>query len=121
MAEVVVSMGILVLAVVGLGATSGRLARLAAEAENRARALEAVEDRLSMIRLHPDYQELESLFSESNVGVPGLPAYLRSTKLTRVVQPGEEGREVDFTHITVTVLGPGLIEPISRTVTLSPS
>jgi prepilin-type N-terminal cleavage/methylation domain-containing protein len=122
MVEVVTSLVILALAIIGLSSTTARLAKVAVDAEQRALALQAVEDRMSTIRLHPIYQQLDSLFSESETEVPGLPDYTRNTAITRVIQPGaQEGKYIDYTRITVTVTGPGLSDPISRTVALGVS
>jgi prepilin-type N-terminal cleavage/methylation domain-containing protein len=122
MVEVTTSLVILAVATLGLSSTTARLARVAVDAENRSLALQVVEDRLSTIRLHPIYQQLDSIYSESESEIPDLPNYKRSTTLTRVIQPGErEGKYIDFTRITVTVDGPGLEEPISRTVAVGVS
>ena len=122
MVEVVTSLVILALAIIGLSSTTARLAKVAVDAEQRALALQAVEDRMSTIRLHPIYQQLDSLYTESDSEVPGLPDYTRSTSITRVIQPGDrEGKFIDYTRITVTVEGPGLDDPISRTVALGVS
>lgn len=122
MVEVITSLVILAVAILGLSSTTARLARVAVDAENRTLALQAVEDRLSTIRLHPIYQQLDSIYSESGSEIPDLPDYTRSTTLTRVIQPGErDGKYIDFTRITVTVDGPGLEDPISRSVALGVS
>jgi prepilin-type N-terminal cleavage/methylation domain-containing protein len=118
--EVVVSLLIFSLAVLGVASTTTRLARVAGDAETRAVALDVVESRISEARLFPEYEQMDSVFSESNVPVPGLPGFRRSTALSRVIQPGgEEGRTVDFTRITVTVSGPGLRKEVSRTLAVS--
>ena len=122
MVEMIISLVILAVVILGLSSTTARLARVAVEAENKALALQAVEDRMSRIRLHPIYQQLDSIFSESEAEIFGLPDYTRSTSLTRIIEPGErEGKYVDYTRITVTVRGPGLEEPISRTVAVGVS
>jgi len=122
MVEMIISLVILGVAILGLTSTTARLARVAVEAETKALALQAVEDRLSRVRLHPVYQQLDSLFSESGATIPNLPDFTRSTSLTRIIEPGErEGKYIDFTRITVTVNGPGLVEPISRTVAVGVS
>jgi prepilin-type N-terminal cleavage/methylation domain-containing protein len=122
MVEVITSLVILAVAIIGLSSTTARLARVAVDAENRALALQAVEDRMSMIRLHPIYQQLDSVFSEVDAEIPGLPEYTRTTVLDRIIQEGPtDGKYIDYTTITVTVEGPGLQEPISRTVSLGVS
>ena len=122
MVEVVTSLVILAVAIIGLSSTTARLAQVASQAETRALALQAVEDRISRVRLHPIYQQLDSVFSESDVEVPNMPDYKRTTTLSRILEPGErDGKYVDFTRITVSVDGPGLEEPISRTVAVGVS
>ena len=120
--EVTISLVILALAVLGLTSTTARLTRVAVEAEARALALQAVEDRISRVRLHPVYQQLDSVFSESGSEIPGLPDYTRSTTIMRVLQEGSTpGKYIDYTRITVTVDGPGLNKPLSRTVAVGVS
>jgi prepilin-type N-terminal cleavage/methylation domain-containing protein len=119
MVEMMISLVVLAFAIVGLSSTTARLARVAVEAENKALALQAVEDRIARIRLHPVYQQLDSLFTENGAEIDGLPDYTRSTALSRIIQPGErEGKYIDYTRVTVTVNGPTLAEPISRTVAI---
>ncbi len=122
MVEMIVAVVILAVAILGLSSSTSRLARTAVDAEKNALALQAVEDRMSRIRLHPIYQQLDSMFTESEAEVPGLPDYTRSTNITRILEPGErDGKYIDYTRITVTVTGPGLPEPVSRTVSLGVS
>jgi prepilin-type N-terminal cleavage/methylation domain-containing protein len=122
MVEMIISLVILAVAILGLSSTTARLARVAVQAEGNALALQAVEDRISRIRLHPVYQQLDSIYTESGVEIAGLPEYRRSTSLTRIIEPGERaGKYIDYTRITVSVIGPGLDEPISRTVAVGVS
>lgn len=122
MVEMMISLVILAFAIVGLSSTTARLARVAVEAENKALALQAVEDRLARVRLHPIYQQLDSLFEESSAQIDGLPDYTRTTSLNRIIEPGErDGKYIDYTLVTVTVEGPGLAEAISRTVAIGVS
>ena len=113
---------IMAVAIIGLSLTTARLAMVASRVEVRALALQAVEDRISMVQMYPRYQQLDSVFSEIDAELAYLPQYLRTTTLKRVIEPGEmDGRYLDFTQITVTVDGPGLVEPISRTVAVGVS
>ena len=122
MVEVTISLVILTIAVFGLGYTTARLTRVAVTAEARALALQEAEDRVSRIQLHPEYHQLDSVFSESGTAVPWLPGHTRTTSVQRVLLPGRlPGRFIDFTRVTVTVDGPGLSEPVSRTVAIGAS
>lgn len=117
--EMIVSVVILSVAILALSTTTTRLASLAMGAEKNALSLQAVEDRLAEVRLHPIYQQLDSLFTESGSTVPHLDGFTRSTNITRVITDGDrEGKYVDITRVTVEVRGPGLDTPLSRTVTI---
>ncbi len=77
---------------------------------------------MARIQLHPIYQQLDSIYTESAAAIAGLEGYNRQTDITRVIQQGErEGKYIDFTRITVTVTGPGLTDPVSRSITIGSS
>ncbi len=117
--EMIVSVVILAVAILALNSSTASLARISMEAEKKALAVQACEDRISYIRMHPVYQQLDSFFTESNGTVVGMSGFSRKTDITRVITQGErEGKYIDYTRITVTVDGPGLEEAISRTVTI---
>jgi hypothetical protein len=116
MAEVTISFAVLAIAVLGVGGTTARLARVAQESEAMAMAVQVAEERLFVIETHPVYTELASVFSEDDVEVPGLPGFSRTTVVLRIRQEDMvQGGEVDFTKITVRVRGPGLGGGVSRT------
>jgi prepilin-type N-terminal cleavage/methylation domain-containing protein len=120
--ELIVSVVILGTAILGLSSSTARLTRVALDAEKNALALQACEDRIARIRLHPIYPELDSLYTESGTPVVGLEGFSRTTQITRVIEDGErEGKFVDFTRVTVLVSGPTLGKPVSRTVTIGKS
>jgi prepilin-type N-terminal cleavage/methylation domain-containing protein len=119
MVEMTIAVVILAVAILGLATSTSRLTRVAMDAENKALALQAVEDRMAHIRLHPIYTQLDTVFTESGTDVPGLDGYTRDTEITRILQSGaEDGKYIDYTRITVTVDGPGLENPVSRTVSI---
>jgi prepilin-type N-terminal cleavage/methylation domain-containing protein len=117
--EVIAALVILALGILALSSSTARLTRISLDAEQRAMALQAVEDRLARVRLHPVYPQLDSAFSESGAAVDGLPGFTRDTDIQRYVLPGNpQGKFIDYTRITVTVDGPGLEDPFSRSVTV---
>jgi prepilin-type N-terminal cleavage/methylation domain-containing protein len=117
--EVVVALVILSTAVLGLAATSSRLATSATNAELRALALEAVQDRVAEVRLDPRYTALDSLYdgTESEILGASRPGYDRTTTVTRlqVTNPSP----MDYTRIVVEVTGPLLNEPIQRQIVVA--
>lgn len=117
--EMIVSVVILSVAILALSTSTTRLVRVAMGAEANALALQAVEDRLAVIQLHPIYQQLDTLYEESGASVPNTDGFRRDTRITRVLLDGErEGKFIDFTRITVEVDGPGLDKAVSRTITI---
>jgi prepilin-type N-terminal cleavage/methylation domain-containing protein len=122
MVEMTISVVILSTAILALGSTTTSLSRISVVAENNALALQACEDRLARIRLHPIYQELDSLYTESGATIPGMDGSTRQTKITRIIREGAQPQKfVDFTRITVIVDGRKLSDPVSRTITIGRS
>lgn len=118
MLEVLVALVILMVTVLGVATSAGRLSTMAATTEARALALQSVEDRLSMIRLDPRYVLLDSLYAGQEDDLVGLEDFTRTTAVTRIVLPQAGGRSIDYQNISVTVDGPGLPNPLTRTLTL---
>jgi type II secretory pathway pseudopilin PulG len=102
--------------VLGAAASSAQLARNTAEAEIRARALQAAEARLSIIRMDSRYAELPTLYATTEDDLEGLPGFTRVTEVVRTLQPGSGNRALDFTRVRVTVSGPSLSSPVSRSL-----
>ncbi len=112
--ELVVAMVILSIALLGLSASTTGLVRSVSEEEIKAAAMQAVEDRLSEVRMDPRYGSLSDIYSETEADVLGLDGFTRKTSINRVQATVTGGGVRDYTIITVTVTGPGLSEPLSR-------
>ena len=110
---------ILAVAVLGMAASAGVLGRHSAEAEIRALATQAVQDRISLVKVDPRYTQLEDLYAGSESDLPGLDGYTRSTTVTRVNQKVSGGGTLDYKVITVVVSGGHLSEPLSRRFTVA--
>lgn len=119
--EVIVSIVILAVAILGLSASTTTLIGRSTEATVRARAMNAVDDRLALVRMHPIYPQLDSIYSETSTELTGFPGYTRTTAITRIQQDVPGGKTIDYTRITVTVDGPVLRNPISRTLEVGPT
>lgn len=115
--EVTVALVILAVGILAISASATRLGRASMYAGSDAAALQAVNDRLSYVLMHPNYAALDSLFSGSESGVPAT-GFARETEISRHIEDGEDGKTIDFTEITVTVDGPGMASPITRTQTV---
>ncbi len=112
--ELMISLVILTLAVFGIAASAGRLGGAAGEAEVKALAVQAAEDRLNLVVLDPQYDSIASRYLGTESTVLGLPGATRETLIQRyrLLQAG--GGVLDYTRITVKVAGAGLAVPVVR-------
>lgn len=111
--EVVIALVILAAGVLAISSSTARMSRAALSAERNAAALQAVQDRLTRVLVHPGYEELDSLFDGVEDGV-GAMGFTRTTEVKRRNVDLENGEVVDFTEITVTVDGPHLDDSVIR-------
>ncbi len=114
--EMMISIVILTVAILGMAASAGRLSGAAGEAEIKALAVQAVEDRINFVRLDPVYDSLTARYATTESVVVGLTGVSRQTAVTRyqITQPG--GKVLDYTTVTVTVSGGGLKQAVVREV-----
>ncbi len=117
MIELLVALVVLAVAVVGLSAATGSYSRLVTTIDRKTVAAQVAKDRLDAIRADPDYEALVSRYSESQTVLTDPPGFIRTTVLRRQVTQTQTGN-IDFTRITVTVDGPGLTEPVARTISI---
>ena len=117
--EVVVALAILGLAVLGFAASTGGLARAADESGQRLAAVELLQSRLRLVAMDPDYGRLETRYEGVDSLIAGFPGYRRTTTITRVVESKPGGRVLDYQRVMVRVEGPGLLRPLTRTITIA--
>lgn len=118
--EITIAVLILTVAVLGIASSTGKLIGPALTAEADFQALQAVEDRLSRIRLEPRYAKLDSLFAGTQTNLPGMTGYTRTTTVTRTYTTLSGGKILDYTTLVVTVTGPRLKAPVSRKLVVAP-
>ena len=113
--ELVVAIVVLSAGILGLAASTSYMVRAAATSGLRAEALQAVEGQISQIVMDPRYYQLESIYVGEETDIPGLYGMTRTTGIvhTRTVL---DGRVTDYKKVTVSVEGPGLANPVSRTI-----
>lgn len=117
--EVLVALTILAVVLLGAGMTTSGLSRLSAGAAQRSIALSLVQDRIQHVQMHPDYGTIEARFQGTENSIPGYPGFRRTTQVQQVRTQGSNNRWIDYKRITVTVTGPGLNEPMSRTIVVA--
>jgi prepilin-type N-terminal cleavage/methylation domain-containing protein len=110
--EVVVALVILSVAVLGLSASAATLATRAADAELRARALNAVQDRIAQVQVDPRYGALETLYAGTETNVLGMSGMTLTTTVTHVLQTTPTA--LDYKVVAVVIDGPPLGGQISR-------
>lgn len=116
--EIVVSLLLLSVAILGVGSSAGALVRYAGTAEVESLAQQAAEDRLARVLLEPTYADLpDHVLSEASI--PGFEGFTRETRVDHVRLPGSGGRMVDYRRITVTVDGDRLLAPVRRIATVA--
>ena len=114
--EVLIAIVILTGVILGMAHVTGRMLHTIATSDRTSAALELVSDRLEQVSLDPDYEGLAAEYKGTETGFPTLPGFKRTTSVVRTGGSGKSGP--DYTRITVTVDGPGLLAPLSRTVTV---
>jgi prepilin-type N-terminal cleavage/methylation domain-containing protein len=113
--ELMIALVVLVAVVLAMANTTVRFLRVVSESDRRAAAIEIAEDRVELIALDPDYLGLESKYAGTESGFPTLQGLTRSTVIVRV---GGPSATMDYKKITITVQGPGLGVPVSRSLTV---
>lgn len=114
--EVMMSLAVLTAVVLALPTAMGSFLHIVTVGDKRASALQLVDSRLDQIQLDPNYAAIDTAYGKTENAFPTLPGYVRKTVILHV---GGSGQSVDYKKITVTVSGPGLPNPVSRTTTVA--
>lgn len=114
--EIMIALVILTVVVLGLATATAQVVHVVTLSDRNAAAIQLADSRIEEVQMSPDYNGLESLFAGTESSFPDLPGYVRETKIQRV---GGVGQNHDYKKITVTVTGPGVSDPVARTVTVA--
>ncbi len=114
--EVMIALVLLSVALLGMASVTGSIVRTAVTSDQATTALQLAEDRIEQVRLEPAYGRLDTLYAGTESSLPGFPGFSRQTRVTRISSGTPPAQ---FTRITVTVQGPGLLRPVTRTVTVA--
>ncbi len=114
--EVMMALVILAVVVLGLAMTTAQVVHVVTLSDRNTAAIQLVDGRIEEIQMDPDYGGLDSLYAGTESSFPDLPGYTRETQIVRV---GGLGQSQDYKKITVIVTGPGLDDPVARTVTVA--
>jgi len=111
--EVMVALVILLGVVLGIAQVTARMVHTVATSDVQLTAVQLAEDRLAQVQLDQDYANLESTYATTESSIPGDPGFTRTTAIVHV---GGAGQPQDYKKVTVSVTGPGLLSPVTRTV-----
>jgi prepilin-type N-terminal cleavage/methylation domain-containing protein len=114
--EVILALTILLVVLMMLATSTGKTVHTVATASAQEAAIELAMSRIEQIRADPQYSTIDSIYGATETGFPTLPGYTRVTKVVRV---GGVGLPNDYKKITVTVTGPGVTPPVSRSATVA--
>ena len=114
--EIMVALVILFVVILGFASTTGRFLNQVTTSTQQANAIQLAEDRIEMVRMDPNYGGLDTLYGKTEMNFPTLPDF---TRTTTIVRTGGSGQPNDYKTITAKVTAPGLLAPVSRTVTVA--
>jgi len=125
LAEILVALVILSVIVMGLASTTTTFLHETTLDNVRVRASTAADTRIAEIEGWPDYSALTS-FNETKSNYPDV-GFTRTTTIVRDTTPATGCNSPpflpcpnsDITRVTVTVIGPGLVSPVARTVAIT--
>ncbi|HET7229406.1 MAG TPA: prepilin-type N-terminal cleavage/methylation domain-containing protein [Longimicrobium sp.] len=113
--EVMVSMVILAIVLVGFQAAATR--RLLGDLQlqdTRNAAVQLAADRLRVVQLDPVYNELYARYAGTETSIAGYTGYKRVTTVVQTLSNGN-----DFTTVTVRVTPAGPVAPVQRSLVIA--
>lgn len=113
--EVAMAVTILGLATIALMAASARMIRGVTDDRTETIAAAAADARLAEVRQWPTYGQLIATFAGTEGDTPQ-PGW---TRTTQVVRTGGPTQDEDYMRITVSVTGPRLASPVTRTTSIA--
>ena len=117
--ELTIALVILAVVCLGMASSAGVVGVYAAETELRAAAMQALQDRISEIRVDPRYGLLDSLYSGTETQLTGLPGFTRKTAITHVETDVTGGGEIDYKIINVSIYGSEITGTLSRRIVVA--
>ncbi len=117
--EVVVAMGILALALLGLALFVSRMAHAASDSRLLGTANELVTNRLEAIKAITNYASIDTT-ARTETSIPGSPSYYGFKRVTLVKHVGGGVSDsVDYRIVTVTVTNPVMSAPVKKTTAIA--
>jgi prepilin-type N-terminal cleavage/methylation domain-containing protein len=116
--EVIVAMVILTGVLLGMASFAVRFMRATTVSDARTIAVNLTEQRISEVRASPNYSGMETNYNGTEASIAGFTGYTRATTIVRTGGPRPTYTN-DYKTVTVSVTGPGLTQPIKKTVVVA--
>jgi len=116
--EIMIALTILATVLLGMGQFAFNFSRVERQSEARTIAVNLAEARLSAVRASPNYSGLSANFAATETSITGFPGFTRTTTVTHTGGPLPTYTN-DYTTITVTVTGPPLKTPVTKTIVVA--
>ena len=113
--EVMIAITILAIVILSVMNATGQMIRLVTDDRVRTVASSAADAQVALARQWPDYLSLDSAYAGVETDTPE-PGWTRATTITRI---GGQGQPDDYKRVTVVVTGPGLPQPVTRSITVA--
>jgi prepilin-type N-terminal cleavage/methylation domain-containing protein len=114
--EIMIALVILTVVILGMATAAAQVVHVVTVTDRNTAAIQLADSRIEEIQLDPDYNGMDTTYVGTETNFPSLAGYIRQTQINHV---GGLGQTTDYRKITVTVTGPGLTQPIKRTVTVA--
>jgi len=116
--EIMIALTILATVLLGMGQFAFNFSRIERQSEARTIAVNLAEARLAAVRSSPNYSGLSANFAATETSITGFPGFTRTTTVTHTGGPLPTYTN-DYTTITVTVTGPPLKTPVTKTIVVA--
>jgi len=113
--EVIIAMVILTVVLLGMGSFAVRFTRTVQQSDARTIAVALASQRISEVRSSPNYSGLEAAFNGTEATIAGFTGYARTTQIVLTGGPRPTNNQ-NYKTVTVSVVAPGLPNPIRKTV-----
>ncbi len=113
--EVAIAVAMLGIVMLGLLSTTSRMLHTVTDDRSRTIAAKAADEKLALTRQWPVYSTLDSAYAGVEADTPQA-GWTRTTTIARI---GGLNQPDDYKRITVTVDGPGLPAPVSRSISVA--
>ena len=113
--EVMIALAIISAVLLAMATATASFVHIVSVEDRKTSALQLVDSRIEAIQMDPNYAGIDTTYAGTEGSLPTMPGY---TRRTTVLHVGGSGQTLNYKKVTVTVSGPGLAQPMSRTITV---